>query len=143
MKVKIFKGFKTTMTVKVTDKMVRQFAEMCGDYNPIHLDEDFAKKTRFGQRIAHGMIMGALFSRALNETMGEGGIYLAQSMKFSSPVFIDDEITIELHVTNMRTERGLANVETLAKKSNGDVCVKGEATIMISDGIQKDNPEPS
>lgn len=137
MEVKIFKGFKTAMTVKVTDKMVRQFAEMCGDFNPIHLDEDYAKKTRFGQRIAHGMIMGALFSRALNETMGEGGIYLAQTMKFTSPVYIDDDITIELCVTNMRPERGLATVETLAKKNNGDVCVKGEATIMVADGIQR------
>lgn len=135
--VKIFKGFKATMTVKVTDQMVRQFAEMCGDFNPIHLDEEYAKKTRFGRRIAHGMIVGALFSRALNETMGGGGIYLGQNMKFTSPVYIDDEITIELHVTNMRTERGLANVETLAKKTNGEICVKGEATIMVADGVQK------
>lgn len=125
------------MTVKVTDQMVRQFAEMCGDFNPIHLDEEYAKKTRFGRRIAHGMIVGALFSRALNETMGGGGIYLGQNMKFTSPVYIDDEITIELHVTNMRTERGLANVETLAKKTNGEICVKGEATIMVADGVQK------
>ncbi len=137
MKVKIHKGFKSSMTVKVTDKMVRQFAEMCGDFNPIHLDDEYANKTRFGRRIAHGMIVGALFSRALNETMGEGGIYLAQSMKFTNPVYIDDEITIELHVTNMRVERGLANVETLAKKSNGDICVKGEATIMVADVVQK------
>ena len=137
--VKIYKGFKTTMTVKVTDQMVRQFAEMCGDFNPIHLDEEYAKTTRFGRRIAHGMIVGALFSRALNETMGGGGIYLGQTLKFTSPVYIDDEVTIELHVTNVRIERGLANVETLAKKNNGEICVKGEATIMVAGGVQK-NP---
>ncbi len=125
------------MTVKVTDKMIHQFAEMCGDFNPIHLDEEYAKKTRFGRRIAHGMIVGALFSRALNETMGEGGVYLAQSMKFTSPVFIDDVITIHLQVMNIRTERGMATVETLAKKENGEICVKGEAIIMVADGVQK------
>ncbi|MEK6773801.1 MAG: MaoC family dehydratase [Bdellovibrionota bacterium] len=137
MKVKIFKGFTSSMTVKVTDKMIHQFAEMCGDFNPIHLDEEYAKKTRFGRRIAHGMIVGALFSRALNETMGEGGVYLAQSMKFTSPVYIDDVITIHLQVMNMRTERGMATVETLAKKENGEICVKGEAIIMVADGVQK------
>lgn len=137
MKLKIFKGYKSAVDVRVTDKMVHQFAEMCGDFNPIHLDDEYAKSTRFGRRIAHGMIVGALFSRVLNETMGEGGIYLAQTMKFTSPVYIDEDLVIEMEVTNMRSERGIATVQTVAKKSNGDICVKGEATIMVADGVQK------
>lgn len=129
-------GFTAEMNVQVTDKMVRQFADMSGDHNPIHLDDEYAKTTRFGRRIAHGMIVGALFSRALNETMGQGGVYLAQSMKFVNPVFIDDMITIKMTVTGLRKEKGIATVETTAIKQNGDICVKGDAVIMIANAVK-------
>ena len=129
------KGFKFTLSVKVTDEMVRKFAEMCGDFNPIHLDDEYAKTTRFKQRIAHGMIVGSLFSRALNENMGEGGIYLSQTMKFLQPVYINDNLKMEFHVIAMRKEKGIATVETLAKKENGDLCVKGEAMVMVADTV--------
>ncbi len=129
------KGFKFNLSVQVTDSMVRKFADMCGDFNPIHLDDNYAKSTRFKQRIAHGMIVGALFSRALNENMGEGGIYLSQTLKFLLPVYIDDTLNMEFHVTAMRKEKGIATVETLAKKANGDLVVKGEAMVMVADSI--------
>jgi acyl dehydratase len=110
--------------------MVRQFAEMSGDFNPIHLDDEYAKNTRFGRRIAHGMICGALISRALAMELGPGGIYLSQSMKFQQPVFIDDTLSIELTVLAERKEKGIATIETLVKKTTGETCVKGEAIIM-------------
>lgn len=125
-------GFTKSTSVKVTDKMVRQFAELSGDHNPIHLDDVYAAKTRFGRRIAHGMIAGALISRALVECIGEGGIYLGQSMKFVNPVFIDDTITITIKITAMRKEKGIATVETNVTKENGDMVVKGEAVIMMA-----------
>ncbi len=127
-------GFKAVRTIQVTDKMVKQFAEMSGDTNPIHLDEEFAKTTRFKRRIAHGMILGALCSRYLNETIGSGGIYLAQSLKFTNPVFIDDILTFELEITKLHKTRGFGTVQTTAKKENGEIVMKGEATIMISWG---------
>lgn len=129
-------GFKATETVRITDKMVRQFAEMSGDFNPIHLDDDYAKTTRFGRRIAHGMIMGALVSRLLNEKIGSGGIYLAQSLKFSNPVFIDEEIVFELELIKLHKTRGFGIVETNAKRLNGDFVMKGEATIMLAFGVK-------
>jgi 3-hydroxybutyryl-CoA dehydratase len=130
-------GYRTSVEVQVTNKMVQQFGEMCGDFNPIHFDEEYAKTTRFKQRIAHGMIVGALFSRALNDSLGQGGVYLAQSMKFVNPVFIDDILLIELTVTGFRKEKGIATVETLAKKkSNGELCVKGDAVIMVATSPQ-------
>ncbi|RYZ82504.1 MAG: MaoC family dehydratase [Proteobacteria bacterium] len=125
-------GFKATLDVQVTDKMVRQFAEMSGDFNPIHVNEEYAKATRFGRRIAHGMIVGALISRTLNEKIGGGGVYLAQNLKFVNPVFIDDTVSIELTITGVRKEKGIATVETIAKKQTGEIVVKGEAIIMMS-----------
>ncbi len=124
-------GYTASITVKVTDKMVHQFAELSGDRNPIHLDDEYASKSRFKRRIAHGMIVGALISRALVDGIGGGGIYLGQSLKFVNPVFIDDTITITIKITGMRKEKGIATVETNAYKENGDIVVKGEAVIMM------------
>lgn len=125
-------GFTASITVKVTDKMVQQFADLSGDRNPIHLDDEYASKSRFKRRIAHGMIVGALISRALVDGIGLGGIYLGQSLKFVNPVFIDDTITITIKITGLRKEKGIATVETNAFKENGDVVVKGEAVIMMA-----------
>ena len=129
-------GYKAVRTIQITDKMVRQFAEMSGDTNPIHLDDDYALTTRFKRRIAHGMILGALCSRYLNETIGSGGIYLAQTLKFTNPVFIDDVIIFELEITKLHKTRGFGTVQTVAKKENGEIVMKGEATIMISWGTR-------
>jgi len=124
-------GYTRSVTVKVTDKMVRQFADLSGDHNPIHLDDAYAAQTKFKKRIAHGMISGALISRALVECIGTGGIYLSQNMKFVNPVFIDDEITITLTVTAIRKEKRIATVDTNVVNSAGDMVVKGEAIIMM------------
>jgi 3-hydroxybutyryl-CoA dehydratase len=131
-----YEGYKASETITITDKMVRQFAEMSGDNNPIHLNDDYAKTTRFGRRIAHGMILGALISRFLNEKIGVGGIYLSQSLKFTNPVFIDDTVTFDLEITKLHKTRGLGVIETTAKKANGDLVVKGEAIIMMAWGIK-------
>lgn len=114
--------------VQITEKMVQQFAEMSGDYNPVHMNEEYAKKTRFKGRIAHGMISAALISRVLAMELGKGGIYLAQEMKFLIPIYLNETVTIELHVLTFR--RNIAQVETLVRNQAGDIAVKGQATIM-------------
>lgn len=129
-------GFKASESIKISDAMVRKFAEMSGDFNPIHLDDNFAATTRFKKRIAHGMILGALTSRVLNEKFGGGGVYLGQSLQFTYPVYIDDEVTIELELKKLHKTRGLGQVETTAKNQNGDTVMKGEATIMMQYGIK-------
>ncbi|MFZ3231336.1 MAG: MaoC family dehydratase [Pseudobdellovibrio sp.] len=129
-------GFKATKAFLITDKMVKQFAEMSGDFNPIHMDDEYASTTRFKQRIAHGMILAALISRCLNETIGSGGIYLAQTLKFTNPVFINDEVTFELEVTKLHKTRGLGTISTIGKKQTGEIVIKGEATIMMGWGIK-------
>ena len=132
-----FVGYKASETVKITEKMVQQFAELSGDFNPIHMNDDYAKTTRFGRRIAHGMILGALISRLLNDKIGSGGIYLEQSLKFVNPVYIDEDITFEFEITKLHKTRGLGYITTQGKKSNGEFVVKGEATIMMSWGIKE------
>jgi 3-hydroxybutyryl-CoA dehydratase len=128
-------GYEAHFTTVVTEKMVQQFGEMCGDFNPMHFDEEYAQKTRFKGRIAHGMIVGALISRALNDGLGGGGIYLSQNMKFVNPVRINDAITVNIKVLSVRKEKGLASIETNAVNQNGEFVVKGDAMIMMSKGI--------
>jgi 3-hydroxybutyryl-CoA dehydratase len=132
-------GYKAYVTHQITDKMVKQFAEMSGDYNPIHLDDAYAATTIFKKRIAHGMILGALVSRYLNDYIGTGGIYLAQSLKFSKAVYIDDQITFELEVLKLHKVRGFGIIGTKAVNQHGEVVLKGEATIMMDRGVKAKN----
>lgn len=132
-------GYKAVVKEVITDKMVRQFAEVSGDHNPIHLDDAYAATTIFKKRIAHGMILGAIFSRLLTQTIGTGGIYRAQTLKFYNPVFIDEEIIFELTITKLHRSRGLGVIETIAKKENGDIVAKGEATVVLASNVQGDS----
>ncbi len=130
MKVKV--GDKFSKTKKITDEVVRKFAELSGDFNPIHLDEDFAKNTRFRKRIAHGMISGALISAVLGNEFAEKKIvYLSQTLNFVAPVFIDDTITATATVTHIREDKPIITLETICTNQNGEVVVKGEGKIMV------------
>lgn len=117
---------------KVTDELIRKFAELSGDFNPIHLDEEFAGSTRFGRRIAHGMLSGAFISSVLGYEFKERKIvYLSQTMKFIAPVFIDDVITTTATVTKIREDKPIVTLETTCKNQNGETTLKGEAAVMI------------
>ncbi len=117
---------------KVTDELVRKFAEVSGDYNPIHLDDEFAKNTRFGKRIAHGMLGGAFISAVLGyEFSVRKIVYLSQTLKFVAPVFIGDTVTVKATVTNIRQDKPIVTVETVCENQNGEILIKGEAVLMM------------
>ncbi|PYS89606.1 MAG: hypothetical protein DMF62_06910 [Acidobacteria bacterium] len=121
-----------TKSRTVTDELIRAFAELSGDHNPIHLDDEFASKTRFGRRIAHGMLSGAFISAVLGFEFRERKIvYLSQTMKFTAPIFIGDTITTTATVRNIRKEKGIVTLETTCTKQDGTIAVQGEAMVMI------------
>ncbi len=125
-------GDKFSTSKQITDAVVRAFAELSGDYNPIHLDEEFAKTTRFGRRIAHGMISGALISAVLgNEFKERKIVYLSQTMKFIAPVFLDDTVTATATVAQIREDKNIVTVETVCTNQKGETVVTGEGKIMI------------
>src|SRR5215204_1972511 len=83
----------------IADEDVRAFAELTGDRNPVHLDEEYAASTRFGRRIAHGMLGASLISAVLaNELPGRGTVYLSQTLRFTAPVFLGDTVTARVTV---------------------------------------------
>lgn len=118
-------------SVVVTDEMIQLFAKCTGDYNPIHMNDEYAKKTRFGRRIAHGMLTGGFISQVLAMKVHNEGIYLSQSLKFLKPVYIGDTLHAEVTLTRFRHRVGVATFETNVKNQDGEWVAKGEATIMV------------
>ncbi|MFL6374203.1 MAG: MaoC family dehydratase [Pyrinomonadaceae bacterium] len=121
-----------TNTREVTDELIRDFARLSGDHNPIHPDEEFARSTRFGRRIAHGMLSGAFISAVLgNEFRGMKIVYLAQTMRFTAPTFIGDTITTTATVTHIREDKRIVTLSTDCRKQTGEVTLTGESKVMI------------
>jgi acyl dehydratase len=99
-------GDSAEITKKIEQADIDAFASVTGDHNPVHVDEEFAKKTRFGRRIAHGMLTASLISAVLaNKLPGEGSVYLGQTLKFVAPVFPGDEITARVTVKEIREDK--------------------------------------
>lgn len=123
-------GDKYAETKKVTEKDIMLFAQASGDTNPLHLNEDYAKKTIFGQRIAHGMLSASYISAILGTKLpGEGSIYLSQSLQFKRPVHINDEITTMVEVVKIENNR--VTLKTVCMNQKGKIVVDGEALIQL------------
>lgn len=115
----------------VTDADIRAFAEVSGDENPLHLDEDFAAGTAFKGRIAHGMLSGAYISAALaGELPGAGSVYLSQTLNFKRPVRIGDEVTTRIVLKEIDLKRAKITIAT-ACYVRGKVATDGEAIVMV------------
>ncbi len=119
-----------TKTIEQSD--IDAFARVTGDHNPVHVDEEFAKTTRFGKRIAHGMLTASLISAVLaNKLPGEGSVYLGQTLQFVAPVFPGDEITARVTVKAIREDKPIMKLETVCVNQRGEVVIQGEATVLI------------
>lgn len=113
-------------TVKEED--VVNFAKVSKDHNPIHLDEEYAKKTFFGQRIVHGMLLGGYISSVIaNDYPGQGSIYLEQNLSFKNPCFIDDEIEVIIELIEQNKTK--YNLSTKVTR-NDTILIDGLATII-------------
>lgn len=125
-------GDSAEVTKTITDADVAAFAEVTGDHNPIHVDDEFAKTTRFGRRIAHGMLTASLISSVLaNKLPGEGSVYLGQSLQFVAPVFPGDEVTARVTVKEIREDKPILKLDTTCVNQRGEIVIRGEATVLV------------
>jgi len=100
-------GQEYELDVTVTDQEVREFAELTGDKNRIHLDEAYAATTPFKHRIAHGALLNGFISAALGMGMpGEGTIYLGEDIEYKAPVYIGDRLHIHLRIQELLPKNG-------------------------------------
>lgn len=128
MKIRINEVYKKDFLV--SESMVYNFAECTGDENPVHLNEEFAEKTIFGRRIAHGFLVGSLISTVLgNYFPGNGTIYVSQTMRFLKPVYLNDNITVIVEVLEITAKKWL-RLRTNCIKSNSEIVIEGEALII-------------
>lgn len=119
------------MTRSVSQHDVQEFARITGDTNPVHLDEDYAATTSFGQTIAHGMLTAGFISAAIGTQLpGPGCIYLEQHLKFKAPVYIGSTVTTRITITDINVRRRRLTLKTECF-SQDKLVVTGEATIMI------------
>ena len=124
-------GDKASRTTTITDEMIRAFADLIGDTNPVHLDDAYAAGTRFGRRIAHGMIAAGLISAALaNDLPGPGTVYLSQTLQFKAPVYPGDIITTTVEVKSVRPDKPIVTLITACKNQNDVVVLEGEAVVL-------------
>ena len=115
----------------VTDADITLFAGVSGDTNPVHLDDEFAATSRFGQRIAHGMLTASYISTVLGTRLpGPGCIYLGQQLKFMNPVKVGDTVRARVTVEELMPEKNRARLKTVC--TVGDTLViDGEATVYV------------
>ncbi|GKT03612.1 MaoC family dehydratase [Furfurilactobacillus sp. WILCCON 0119] len=126
-------GMSGEFSKRVTEADVKDFAKVTGDYNPMHMDDEFAEQTQFHGRIAHGMISAGMISACLGTKMpGPGAIYLGQTLRFEKPVHFDDVLVVTAEVTKIEAKKHfkIATIATTVTNQNGEIVTDGEATIM-------------
>lgn len=129
MKFKVGDSAETTRTIEQAD--IQAFADVTGDHNPVHVDDTFAKTTRFGRTIAHGMLTASLISAVLATKLpGEGSVYLGQTLQFLAPVFPGDEITARVTVKEIREDKPIITLETICLNQDNKIVISGEATVL-------------
>jgi 3-hydroxybutyryl-CoA dehydratase len=121
-------------TREMTESLVNAYAELTGDFSPVHIDEAAARKTRFGTRIAHGMLSAGILSATFGMDLpGPGSIWIAQALRFKQPVKLGDTITWRVEVKELVPEKKRAILSTVCRNQRGEVVIEGEGTILLLD----------
>jgi acyl dehydratase len=131
-------GRKATRTMTVTADDVRRDAELTGDYTPLHFDEEFAANTRFGRLVAQGGITtGLLHALVAMDMPGPGSVFLDQTWKFTSPVFIGDTITAEAEILSVHATKPVTQLGIRIRRQDGETVLEGKAWCYTFDGKSK------
>lgn len=134
MNVKTIKDIKVGDTAEfaktISESDIYQYAGVTGDFNPAHVNEDYASKTFFKTRIAHGMLSAGFISAVLgNQLPGPGAVYIRQNLHFLAPVRIGDTIKAVVEVVDVMIEKNRVTLKTICVNQNGTVVIDGEAVI--------------
>ena len=125
---KLSVGQKATRSITLTADHVKKFAELSGDYNPLHFDESFVSKTKFKRLVVQGgLTTGLLHALVAMDMPGPGTVFLSQNWNFTAPVFIDDTITAEVTVISVHETKPVAQLEIKVTRQNAETVLEGEA----------------
>lgn len=116
----------------VSGEDVLRYAEITGDFNPVHVDETAAARSRFGGRIAHGMLTAGYVSAVFAMDLpGPGAIYVAQTLKFTRPVRLGDTVIARVEVLELTEAKRRVRLATTCRNQHGEPVLEGEATILM------------
>ena len=121
-------GQRASRSLTLTAQHVRTFAEISGDYNPLHFDEAFAARTKFGRLVAQGgLTTGLLHALVAMDLPGPGTVFLSQNWKFTAPVYIGDTITAEAEVLSVHPSKPVTELRVQVARDDGTVVLEGVA----------------
>jgi acyl dehydratase len=121
-------GQKARRSIKLTADHVKTYAEMTGDHNPLHFNEDFASKTEFRKLVVQGgLTTGLLHALVAMDMPGPGTVFLSQNWKFTAPVFIGDTITAEAEVLSVHETKPVTQLKVVIRRQGGETVLEGEA----------------
>jgi 3-hydroxybutyryl-CoA dehydratase len=127
-------GQSSSFTKTIGESDIYLFAGLTGDFNPIHVDREYARTTQFGRRVAHGFLVAALVQPCMSALTTPGGVSLNYSFSMKKPVFIGDTITATAEVLEKREDKPIVTLGIRCENQDGEVCVEGTALIyMLSD----------
>jgi 3-hydroxybutyryl-CoA dehydratase len=118
-------GRKHTIERTISPADVDAFGRLSGDLNPLHMDDEFARRTPFKRRVVHGLLTGALVSTAHTQLTGPGFAYVGQELRFLGPVFIGDTINVEVTVVEKKPAKRILILDTVVRKQTGDAVLAG------------------
>lgn len=125
-------GMKASTSMVVTGEKIDQFADVVGDFNPLHMDADYAATTQFGKRIAHGALSASLISNVLgNDLPGPGAVFVELNLRFRRPTFIDDEVTAVAEIVDIHPRTGRVKLKCHCEVNGKQVC-RGDAGVLVA-----------
>lgn len=115
----------------ITDTDIKAFADLSGDCNPVHISDEYAVKSGFKKRIAHGLLSASFFSALFGTKLpGNGCVYVSQSLNFRRPVYLGDTVKASIEILNIDTNKARVFFKTVCKVK-GKIVIDGEAEIFI------------
>lgn len=124
-------GDRASFSKTVSEYDIYQFAGVTGDFNPVHVDAEYAKSSIFKERIAHGILTAGFISNVLAMQLpGRDTIYLSQNLAFLAPVKIGDTVTAEVEVLEKKDSKRIIRLRTIVKNQRDELVIEGEAVVM-------------
>ena len=125
-------GLTKEFQITITESMVNNFANISGDFSPIHIDEEYAKSTSFGKRVAHGMLLASFLSRVDGMYLpGKHALYFSQNLEFHNPCFINDKIKISSIVVDKSESTKILKIESKITNQNDKLLLHGIGKVIV------------
>ncbi len=125
-------GMKKEFSLIIDESMLNDFAELSGDFNPLHMRSEYVEKTNFKNRVCHGLLLASFFSRLIGMHIpGEKALYFSQSLNFRNPGFINDKITIMGQIIDKKLTTKIITIKTTIYNQNKKCLVDGLAKVIV------------